>query len=171
MSPARGVQASRRYGLSATGQISRRFELAPLAVIPRLAFSYQHSALGSFTEQGDPLLAQKIGQTTVNGFFGDAGGTVELQHPAGGLLLMPAVTVLAEHDFLGSGFIVNSAALSAPITRSLEVPDAGRNYGLIDVSLTSQIGHGITASANMFTTVWRDAGNGHGIQLILQIPL
>jgi uncharacterized protein YhjY with autotransporter beta-barrel domain len=136
-----------------------------------LSLSYQHAALSGYTEQGDPLLAQQIGQTAVNGFFGDAGGTVELLNPEGSLDLMPAVTVLAEHDFLGSGFTVNSAALSAPITRSLEVPDAGQNYGRIDVSLTSQLGRGVTASASMFTTVWRDTGNEHGVQLILQIPL
>lgn len=159
------------YGLSTTGQVSRRFEFAPLAIIPMVALSYQHSSLSSYTEHGDPLLAQQIGQTAVNGFFGDAGGTVELQRPAGDLLLMPAVTVLAEHDFLGSGFTVSSAAMSAPITRSLEVPDAGQNYGRIDVSLTSQLGKGIIASVSMFTTVWRNAGNEHGVQLILQIPL
>ncbi len=163
--------SSSGYGLSTTAQVSRREAWAALAVIPMVALSFQRSELGGYSEQGDPLLTQAIGQTAINGFFGDAGGTVELLQPVTEWRLMPAVTALAEHNFLSSGFTVNSAALSAPITRSLEVPDAGRNYGRINASFTSQLGKGVTASAGMFNRFSRNNGNEHGVQLLLQMPL
>lgn len=141
------------------------FDVGPLRAGPIGGLVYTHAAIQGYTEAGDILLTMAVDRQSLDNLTGDAG--VQLRYPfvVGKALYNPFVNVTAEHDFLGSGRIVTTTLVTAPLLPVLTpVPDTGgQTYGKVAAGISAAVTGNLSATVTAATTFARDGGNDFAI--------
>lgn len=158
-------------GGSFSARASRMFDVDGVKVGPRVALSYRANRLDAYTEQGDPLLAHWVDSASRHVFSGSLGIKATLPEVSADLPLSLTGSLSVEHVFSGDGFRLNAAALSAPIIRTVQVPDASSTFGQATLTGTYRLNDRLFANASAQSTLWRKGDDQHHATLSLLFKL
>jgi hypothetical protein len=79
-------------------------------------------------------------------------------------LYNPFVNVTAAHEFIGSGRIVTTTLVTAPLLPVLTpVPDSGRTYGMVATGVSAVVSGNVSATVTAATSFAREGGNDVGV--------
>jgi outer membrane lipase/esterase len=142
--------------------------LADIGVLragPIAGITYIHADIDRYNESGDELLAMIVDRQTIEALTGSAGLQLRYPFQFGNGLYNPFVNVTVEHDFTGSGRVVTTTLVSAPLLPILtSVPDAGsRTYGKVAAGIAAAVAGNLTVTVTGSTTFARDSGNDFGV--------
>ncbi|NVO15750.1 MAG: autotransporter domain-containing protein [Rhodoplanes sp.] len=132
---------------------------------PIASLAYTHANIHAYTETGDSLLTMMVDRQALDNLTGGAGLQVRLPVLLSTGVYNPFVNVTAEHDFLGSGRVVTTTQVTAPLLPVLTpVPDAsGRTYGKVAGGVAAIVAGNVSATVNAATTFGREGGNDFGV--------
>ncbi len=137
------------------------FAAGPVRVGPIAGLTYTFADIQGYTETGDSLLTMMVNEQNVDSLTGNAGLQMRFPFEFGGDLYSPFINVTAEHDLLGSGRVVTTTQVTAPLLPVLTpVPGESGTYGKIAAGVAAKIGGNASATLNAETTFGRDGGNG-----------
>jgi outer membrane lipase/esterase len=140
------------------------FDVGRLRAGPIGGLTYAHAVIQGYTETGDSLLIMTVDRQTLDNLTGDAG--VQLRYPfvVGNGLYNPFINLTAEHEFMGSGRIVTTTLVSAPLLPVLTpVPDTGRTYGKVAAGVSAVVSGNVSATLIASTSFAREGGNDVGV--------
>jgi uncharacterized protein YhjY with autotransporter beta-barrel domain/phospholipase/lecithinase/hemolysin len=132
---------------------------------PIAGISYTRAVIQGYTENGDELLTMTVDRQVVEAVTGSAGLQLRYPFQVGNSLYNPFVNVTAEHDFTGSGRVVTTTLVSAPLLPVLtSVPDTGsRTYGKVAAGISAAIAGNLSATVTGSTTFARNGGDDYGV--------
>jgi len=137
------------------------FDAGPVRVGPIAGLNYTLADIQGYTETGDSLLTMMVNEQNVDSLTGNAGLQMRFPFELGGNLHSPFINVTAEHDLLGSGRVVTTTQVTAPLLPVLTpVPSESGTYGKIAAGVAARIGGNVSATFNAETTFAREGGNG-----------
>lgn len=153
-------------------RIGYLFDTPMLRLGPIAGLTYGHVSIDGYTESGDPLLTQAVGEQTLEGWVASLG--LQFRLPAG---LAPGFTpffnLTAEHEFGGNARFITTAqtyALNLPIVT--ELPDSySDTYGKAAGGVLIDLGTGFSANINAESTFARDGGNVFAITAGINVGL
>ena len=137
------------------------FDAGPVRIGPIAGLNYTLADIQGYTETGDSLLTMMVNEQNVDSLTGNAGFQMRFPFEFGGNLYSPFINVTAEHDLLGSGRVVTTTQVTAPLLPVLTpVPSESGPYGKIAAGVAARIGGNVSATFNAETTFAREGGNG-----------
>ena len=137
------------------------FDAGPVRAGPIAGLNYTLADIQGYTETGDSLLTMMVNEQNVDSLTGNAGVQMRFPFEFGGNLYSPFINVTAEHDLLGSGRMVTTTQVTAPLLPVLTpVPGESGTYGKIAAGVAARIGGNVSATFNAETTFAREGGNG-----------
>ncbi len=140
------------------------FDVGRLRAGPIAGLTYAHAVIQGYTEAGDILLTMMVDPQIFDNLTGDAGVQVRYPFVVGNGVYNPFVNLTAEHEFMGSGRIVTTTLVSAPLLPVLTpVPDSGRTYGKIAAGVSAVISGNVSATLTAATSFAREGGNDVGV--------
>jgi len=126
--------------------------------------AYTHAVIHGYTEAGDILLTMQVDRQVIDNLTGNAGVQVRYPFVAGSGLYNPYINVTAEHEFIGSGRIVTTTLVTAPLLPVLTpVPDSGRTYGKVAAGVSAAISGNVSATLTAASSFARAGGNDAGV--------
>ena len=136
-------------------------DVGPVRAGPIAGLNYTHAVIDGYTETGDILLTMMVDRQALDALTGSAGLQVRYPFLLGNGLYSPFVNVTAEHDFLGSGRIVTTTLVTAPLLPVLTpVPDNGsRTYGKVAAGIAAAVADNVSATLTAATSFAREGGN------------
>jgi outer membrane autotransporter protein len=140
------------------------FDAGAIRVGPIAGLTYTRGVIGGYTETGDVLLTMIVDKQTLDALTGNAGIQLRLPFALRGGLYTPFVNVTAEHDFLGSGRIVTTTLVTAPLLPILTpVASSDRTYGKVAAGIGATITGNLSATLSAATSFARSGGNDASI--------
>jgi uncharacterized protein YhjY with autotransporter beta-barrel domain/phospholipase/lecithinase/hemolysin len=132
-----------------------------LKVGPVVAVDYARTRLDGYTENGDPVLTNKVGAQRAKALIGSAGLEARGNFSAGGLAVRPYVSLTAEKELSGDGRAVTYAGTASPtIVNTWVIPDGKRDvYGRIGGGVDFALGGTVSLQVQASASVGRDGGN------------
>jgi outer membrane lipase/esterase len=116
--------------------------LGGLSVGPVIGVNYAKADLDAYTETGDPVLINAVGEQEVSALVGSAGVEARGSFNSGGLAISPYLAVTAEKDFKGDGRIIRYAGTASPtVVNSFVLPDRSEDtYGRVTAGASLALG-------------------------------
>ena len=140
------------------------FDVGVLRAGPIAGLTYTHAVIQGYTEAGDILLTMMVDRQVVDNLTGNAGVQVRYPFVVGNGLYNPFVNIAAAHEFIGSGRIVTTTLVTAPLLPVLTpVPDSGRTYGTVAAGVSAVISGNTSATLTAAATFAREGGNDVGV--------
>ena len=140
------------------------FDVGVLRAGPIAGLAYTHAVIQGYTEAGDVLLTMMVDRQVVDNLTGNAGVQVRYPFVVGNGLYNPFVNIAAAHEFIGSGRIVTTTLVTAPLLPVLTpVPDSGRTYGTVATGVSAVISGNTSATLTAATSFAREGGNDVGV--------
>jgi len=102
-----------------------------------------------------------VNEQNVDSLTGNAGLQMRFPFEFGGDFYSPFINITAEQNLLGSGRVVTTTQVTAPLLPVLTpVPSESGTYGKIAGGVAARIGGNVSATFNAETTFAREGGNG-----------
>ena len=141
------------------------FDIGAVRAGPIAGLNYTHAVIDGYTENGDILLTMMVDRQALDALTGSAGLQVRYPFQWGKGIYNPFVNVTAEHDFVGSGRVVTTTQVTAPLLPVLTpVPDnANRTYGKVAAGIAAAVSGNLTATLTAATSFAREGGNDFGV--------
>jgi uncharacterized protein YhjY with autotransporter beta-barrel domain/phospholipase/lecithinase/hemolysin len=154
----RGSTSADTFTVAARG--GYLFDVGAFRVGPIAGLNYARGVIQGYTETGDILLTMMVDKQTLDVLTGNAGVQLRLPFALNGGLYSPFVNLTAEHDFLGSGRIVTTTLVTAPLLPILTpVASTERTYGKVAAGIGATITGNLSATLSAATTFARSGGN------------
>ena len=151
--------------LSAAARAGYLFDLGAVRAGPIAGLSYTKASVAGYTEQGDYLLNQIVGNQNTEGLTGSLGVQVRFAQPFGVGRIESYVNVTAEHQFLGGDHTILTSQQSTPLI-PVFTPITGRGegtYGKVAAGLATTVADRVMAQLGAIATFGRDGGNDYGV--------
>lgn len=128
---------------------------------PVIGLSYAKADIDAYTETGDPVLTQNIGEQDVKALTGSAGIEARATYEIGGLSFLPYAQATLEKDFEGNGRTIRYAGTASPtIVNSFVVPEGSKElFGRIAAGASIALGGALALEVNANATLERESGN------------
>ncbi len=137
------------------------FDAGPVRVGPIAGLNYTRADIQAYTETGDSLLTMMVNEQNVDSLTGNAGIQMRVPFQLWGDIYSPFINVTAEQDLLGSGRVITTTQVTAPLLPVLTpVPGESGTYGKIAAGVAARLGGTVSATLNAETTFAREGGNG-----------
>ena len=132
---------------------------------PIAGLNYTHAVIDGYTENGDILLTMAVDRQALDALTGSAGLQVRYPFLLGNVAYSPFINLTVEHDFLGSGRILTTTLVTAPLLPILTpVPDGGNHtYGKVAGGIAAAVTGSLSATLTAATSFARDGGNDFAI--------
>jgi len=140
------------------------FNASTLRMGPIVGFSYSHVHINGYTEAGDPMLTQQVGDQSTDGFTGRAGIEFRSATLWGSWAVSPWLDLTVEHDFADGARVLTTAqtyALLLPISTAVSNPT--QTYGRVAGGLSAQVAQNMYLNINGEATFGRTDSNDYAV--------
>ena len=139
------------------------FDVGGLRAGPIAGLTYTHAVIDGYTEAGDILLTMMVDRQILDNLTGSSGAQLRYPFVVGNGAYSPFINLTVEHEFMGSGRIVTTTLVTAPLLPVLTpVPDSGATYGKIAAGVSAVISGNLSATLTAATSFAREGGNDVG---------
>ncbi len=162
-----GDQTADTHGsnVSAAARAGYLFDLGSMKAGPIAGLSYTNVGIARYTEQGDYLLNQIVGNQTTGSLTGSVGVQLRLAQPFGAARIEAYLNVTAEHQFLSGDRTILTSQQSTPLI-PVFTPILGRGegtYGKVAAGMSAALAERLMAQVSAVATFAGDGGNDYGI--------
>jgi outer membrane lipase/esterase len=150
------VQGKTGYLFDVAALNSGAFNASAVKLGPIVGLTYSHVHINGYTETGDPILNQAVGDQNTDGVTGRAGVEFRSSYLWNKWMVSPWLDLTAEHDFnAGAQTLTTAQTYALALTIATPVSSRNETYGRVAGGFSVQVAQNVSANLTGETTFAR----------------
>ncbi len=135
----------------------------PVQLGPIAALNYTRADIDSYTENGEPLITQRVASQGVDSLTGRLGVAATYGAGLPAWAPRPTLSISAEHEFMNGSRTIDSSFLSAGLPIHTTIAGYGGTYGRAGLGVTESFGGVVTGLVDLETTFGSSYGSDQSV--------